>query len=48
MKKEIEMLKNQVDQQKQTYNYAFAECETETEKDRLVKKFMKQLFNINF
>ena len=38
MKKEIEMLKNQVDQQKQTYN----------EKDRLVKKFMKQLFNINF
>ena len=48
MKKEIEMLKSQVDQQKQTYNYAFTECETESEKDRLVKKFMKQLFNINF
>ena len=48
MKSEIEMLKNQVEQQKQTYNYAFTECETEAEKDRLVKKFMKQLFNINF
>ncbi len=48
MKSEIEMLKSQVEQQKQTYNYAFTECETEAEKDRLVKKFMKQLFNINF
>jgi hypothetical protein len=48
MKKEVETLKNKVHQQKQTYNYAFAECETELEKDNLIKKFMTQLFNINF
>jgi len=48
MKKEIETLKMTVDQQKQTYNYAFTECETTAEKDALIKKFMKQLFKINF
>jgi len=48
MKKEIQVLKMTVDQQKQTYNYAFTECETTAEKDALIKKFMKQLFKINF
>ncbi|MBL19081.1 MAG: hypothetical protein CMC82_04545 [Flavobacteriaceae bacterium] len=48
MKKEIGVLRSIVEQQKQTYNYAFAECETEPERDALIKKFMKQLFKINF
>ncbi len=48
MKKEIETLKVAIGNGKTTYNYIFAECESEPEKDALVKKFMQQLFGINF
>ncbi len=47
MKKEIDFLQSIVDQKKTTYNYAFSECESEQQKDNLVKKFIKHLFNIN-
>ena len=48
MKKEIETLKRAIAHSKTTYNYLFADCDTEREKDDIVKKFMTQLFGINF
>tara|TARA_R110001599_G_scaffold332528_1_gene548027 strand:+ start:191 stop:913 length:723 start_codon:yes stop_codon:yes gene_type:complete len=48
MKKEIEALKHAIAHSKTTYNYLFADCESEHEKDELIKKFMTQLFGINF
>jgi hypothetical protein len=47
MKKEVETMKEHLNKRKGTYNYAFSECETVQEKDNLVKKFIKQLFNVN-
>jgi len=44
MKKEIESLSGKVSKEKETYNYLFSECETEEEKDRIVKRFMRQIF----
>ncbi len=47
MKKELDMMNQQVSQKKTTYNYAFSECETDEQKDNLVRKFIKHLFNVN-
>ena len=47
MKKETETMKAQVSKKKTTYNYAFSECETPVQRDALVKKFIKHLFNVN-
>ena len=44
MKKEITQLEKEVQQEKTTYNYGFAECETDEERDRLVHKFLWQVF----
>mgnify|MGYP003136807101 CR=1 FL=1 len=46
MKKELGIMKQQVKQKKTTYNYAFSECETNEQKDNLVRKFIKHLFDI--
>jgi hypothetical protein len=47
MKKELDIMKQKVKQKKTTYNYAFSECETGEQKDNLVRKFIKHLFNVN-
>ncbi len=47
MKKELKMMKEQVSKKKTTYNYSFSECETDEQKDNLIRKFIKHLFNIN-
>ena len=47
MKKEVEIMSAKVEQMKNTYNYGFSECENEQQKDNLIKKFIKHLFNIS-
>ena len=47
MKKELNIMKQQVSKKKTTYNYAFYECETDEQKDNLIRKFIKHLFNVN-
>ena len=47
MKKEVEIMSAKVEQKKNTYNYGFSECENEQQKDNLIKKFIKHLFNIS-
>ena len=47
MKKEIKAMKPIVDKKKTTYNYAFSECESDEQKDNLIRKFIKHLFNVN-
>lgn len=44
MKKEIQKLNESVRKSKDTYNYLFAECETDEDRDRLIKRFMHQIF----
>lgn len=47
MKKELKVMKEQVSKKKTTYNYSFSECESEEQKDNLVRRFIKHLFNVN-
>tara|TARA_B100001123_G_scaffold242432_1_gene271030 strand:- start:215 stop:913 length:699 start_codon:yes stop_codon:yes gene_type:complete len=47
MKKQINEVMNEINAQKNTYNYLFAEKETKEEKDVLIRQFIKQLFNID-
>ena len=47
MKKEVEIMSAKVEQKKNTYNYGFSECENEQQKDNLIRKFIKHLFNIS-
>jgi len=44
MKKETSKLNQELNKEKNTYNYIFSECESENEKDDLIKRFMVQLF----
>jgi len=46
MKKETEILKQQIAKEKSTYNYVFADCETDEEKSKLIKNFLSQVFGI--
>ena len=46
MKRESQRIVELVDKEKNTYNYSFAEAETEEEKERLIKKFIYQLFRV--
>jgi len=46
MKRESENVAQQVDKEKNTYNYGFAEAETDEEREQLIKKFIFQLFRI--
>ena len=47
MKKEAETMKTEIDTKKTTYSYEFSECENDEQKDDLVRKFIKHLFNID-
>ena len=48
MKKEIFQLQKQIEKEKVTYNYAFAECDSAEERDRLIERFMRQVFGADF
>ena len=46
MKAKIIQLDQEIQSQKHTYNYVFSECETTEEKERIVKNFLRQIFQI--
>ena len=46
MKARIKQIDQEIRAQKHTYNYIFSECETEDEKVKVVKNFLRQIFQI--
>ena len=46
MKARIIQLDQEIQSQKHTYNYVYDECETTEEKERIVKNFLRQIFQI--
>ena len=46
MKARIKQLDQEIQAQKHTYNYVFSECEDESEKTRIVRNFLRQIFQI--
>ena len=46
MKARIKQIDQEIRAQKHTYNYVFSECETESEKAKIVKNFLRQIFQI--
>jgi len=46
MKARIKQLDQEIQSQKHTYNFVFSECETEDEKVKIVKNFLRQIFQI--
>ena len=46
MKARIKQLNQQIQAEKHTYNYVFSECETIDEKVKIVKNFLRQIFQI--
>ena len=44
MKREIKKLTNQINLEKQTYNYIFAEAETDEERTKVIQNFTQQMF----
>lgn len=44
MKREIKKIKQQINLEKQTYNYAFSEAETEEERVQIIQNFTEQMF----
>ena len=46
MKARTKQLNQEIQAQKHTYNYVFSECETEIEKTRIVRNFLRQIFQI--
>ena len=46
MKARIKQIDQEIQTQKHTYNYVFSECETEDEKVKVVKNFLRQIFQI--
>ena len=46
MKARIKQLDQEIRKEKHTYNYIFSECETESEKAKIVKNFLRQIFQI--
>ena len=46
MKARIKQLNQQIQAEKHTYNYVFSECETIDEKEKIVKNFLRQIFQI--
>jgi len=47
MKIKIEDLNSKIGQEKSTYNYKFAECETDDDRQRLIKNFIYQVFQVH-
>ena len=46
MKARTKQIDQEIQAQKHTYNYVFSECETEEEKVKIVKNFLRQIFQI--
>lgn len=46
MKARIKQLNQQIQAEKHTYNYVFSECETIDEKTKIVRNFLRQIFQI--
>jgi hypothetical protein len=46
MKARIRQIDQEINSKKNTYNYVFSECETEEEKNKVVKNFLTQIFQI--
>jgi len=46
MKARIKQLNQEIQAEKHTYNYVFSECETEDEKVKIVRNFLRQIFQI--
>ena len=46
MKARTKQLNQQIQAEKHTYNYVFSECETEDEKAKIVRNFLRQIFQI--
>ena len=46
MKARIKQLNQQIQAEKHTYNYVFSECETIDEKVKIVRNFLRQIFQI--
>ena len=46
MKARIKQIDQEIQAQKHTYNYVFSECESEDEKVKVVKNFLRQIFQI--
>ena len=46
MKRELETVNKKIDKETKTYNYMFADAESDDERDRLMKGFIEQLFQI--
>ncbi len=44
MKKELETVRGSIAKVTRTYNYSFAEAEDDEQRDKLIKKFMQQVF----
>jgi hypothetical protein len=46
MKARIKQLNQEIQAEKHTYNYVFSECETIDEKAKIVRNFLRQIFQI--
>ena len=46
MKARIKQLNQEIQAEKHTYNYVFSECETIDEKVKIVRNFLRQIFQI--
>jgi len=46
MNDRIKQLDQEIDLQKNSYNYVFSECETDAEKDKIIFLFLKQMYGI--
>jgi hypothetical protein len=46
MKARIRQIDQEINSKKNTYNYVFSECETEEQKNKVVKNFLTQIFQI--
>jgi len=47
MKKELEAVRGTIGDHMRTYNYMFAEADTDEAKDKLIRQFIQQLFQID-
>jgi len=47
MKTKIQEIESKIQNEKATYNYKYAECETEEEKQRLMRNFIYQVFQVH-
>jgi len=47
MKREVKAVEQKISDEKATYNYLFAETEADTDRDKLMRNFLKQVYNFS-